>query len=94
MGGSGREVRVASAPKNPKVVVGGGGAKQCREGSGVRNRLGGEAVEEVGGSYQALSPVARGKGGLEEQGAHDIVRGANHALRPAVLRGRIGARHP
>jgi hypothetical protein len=94
MGGSGREVRVASTPKNSKVVVRGGGAKQSRKRSGVRNRLGGEAVEEVGGSDQALSPVASGKGCLEQQGTHDIVRSTNCALSPAVLRGGIGARHP
>lgn len=66
MGDSGREVRVASTPKNLKVVVRGGGAKQGREGSGVRNHLGGEVDEEVGDSDQALSPVASGKGGLEQ----------------------------
>jgi hypothetical protein len=40
------------------------------------------------------SPVASGKGGLEQQGAHDVVCGANHALNPAVLRRSVGAQHP
>jgi hypothetical protein len=34
---------------------------------------------------KALSPVASLKGGLEQQRAHDIVGGMNHALSRAVL---------
>jgi hypothetical protein len=52
-----------------------------------------QTVEEVGGSGEGLSPVVSRKRGLKEQGAHDIVRCANHALSPTVLRGRVGARH-
>jgi hypothetical protein len=33
-------------------------------------------------------------GSLEQQGAHDIVGGMNHALGIAVLRGSLGTRHP
>jgi hypothetical protein len=43
---------------------------------------------------KALSPVANQKGSLEQQGAHDIVGGTNHALNLAVLWGRVGTRHP
>jgi hypothetical protein len=42
---------------------------------------------------KALSPVTVGKGSLEQQGAHDIVGGTNHALGLAVLRGSVGTQH-
>jgi hypothetical protein len=35
----------------------------------------------------------RRKGSLKEQGARDIVRYANHALSPTILRRRVGTRH-
>jgi hypothetical protein len=43
--GSGIKIRVASAPKHVRVIVGGRGDKESKVGGGVRNRLGGEAVE-------------------------------------------------
>jgi hypothetical protein len=43
---------------------------------------------------KALSPETGWKGSLEQQGAHDIVGGTNHAFGLAVLRGSIGTRHP
>jgi hypothetical protein len=94
MRGSGREIRVAGTPKDTKVIVGGRGAKKSKVGGGVRNRLGGEAVEQIGNNSQPLGQVAGGKGGLEKQGTHDVVRNADHAFCPAVLRRGIGARHP
>jgi hypothetical protein len=42
---------------------------------------------------KALSPVASQKGSLEQQGAHDIVGGMNHALSLAILWGRVETRH-
>jgi hypothetical protein len=42
---------------------------------------------------KALSPVASRKGYLEQQGAHDIVGGTNHALSLAVLWGSVGTQH-
>jgi hypothetical protein len=78
--GSGRKVMIASVLEHTKAVIGGRGAKESKVGRGVRKRLGGEAVEQIGSSGQPLGPVASGKGGLEQQGAHDVVCGANHAL--------------
>jgi hypothetical protein len=63
---SGRKIRVASAPEHAKMIVGGRGAKESKEGGGVRNRLCGEAVEQIGRSGQPLCPVTSGKGGLEQ----------------------------
>jgi hypothetical protein len=39
---------------------------------------------------EALNSVAGWKGGLEQQVAHDIIGGANHALDPTVLGGFRG----
>jgi hypothetical protein len=43
---------------------------------------------------KALSPVASWKGSLEQQRAHDIFGGMNHALSLAVLWGHVRTRHP
>jgi hypothetical protein len=53
-----------------------------------------EEVKEVGVIVKALSLVASRKGILEQQRAHDIVGGMNHALSLVVLWGRVGTRHP
>ena len=56
----GREVGVASAPKDSKVIIGGrGGAKESEVRCGSANRLGGKAIEQVGGCVQSLNPEAR-----------------------------------
>jgi hypothetical protein len=93
MRSSGGEIRVASAPEDTKMIIGEVDAEKSEVRSGVDNRLGGETVEELGGSGGGLSPVVSRKGSLKEQRAHDIVRCANHALNPTVLRRRVGARH-
>jgi len=56
---SGREVRVASAPKDSKVIIGGRGAKESEVRCGSANRLGGKAIEQVGGCVQSLNLEAR-----------------------------------
>ena len=43
------------------MIVGGRGAKESKVGGGVRNRLGGEAVEQIGSSGQPLGLVAGGR---------------------------------
>jgi hypothetical protein len=43
---------------------------------------------------KAHNSVANWKGSLEQQGAHDIVGGTNHALSLTVLWGHVGRRHP
>ena len=42
---------------------------------------------------EALSPEARGERSLDQKGAHDVVRRANHPLSLAVLRRGIRTRH-
>ena len=80
------EIGIARASEDTKMVVGGMDAEESEVRGGVGNRLGGETVEEVGGSAEGLSPVRSGKGSLEKERAHYIVRRANHPLSSAVLR--------
>ena len=42
---------------------------------------------------EALRPEALGQRGLDQKGAHDVVRRANHPLSLAVLRRGIRTRH-
>ena len=55
----GREVGIAGTPKNSKVIIGGRGAKESEVRCGGANRLGGKAIEQVGGGVHSLSPEAR-----------------------------------
>jgi hypothetical protein len=43
---------------------------------------------------EAQNPIASEKGGLEQQGVHDIIDGVNHVLNLTILRGGVGAWHP
>jgi hypothetical protein len=82
-------VGIASAPKDVKVLVGGGGAEEDEELSMMTDRLVGKTVDELDGSVQHLSPVAGGKRNLEEEATKHIRGGANHALGPTILRGGV-----
>jgi hypothetical protein len=42
---------------------------------------------------KALCPEARGQGGLDQKGAHDVIRGTNHPLSLAILRRSVWTRH-
>jgi hypothetical protein len=66
MRSSGGEIRLASAPENTKMVIGGVDAEKSEVRSGVGNRLGGKTVEEVGGSGEGIGPVVSRKGSLKE----------------------------
>lgn len=65
VGSVGEGVRIASTTKDTKVCIGRGGAEEGEEGSGMTDHLGGEAVLEVGGSVESLSPITSMKGGLK-----------------------------
>ena len=58
-----------------------------------RRDSGWKTVEQVGGGVEPLNPEARGQRGLDQKGAHDVVRRANHPLSLAVLRRGIRTRH-
>jgi len=90
-GGGG--VRVTRTPEDPKVVVARRGTEESVVWSGSRRSSGRKTVEQVGGGVEALSPEARGERSLDQKGAHDVVRRANHPLSLAVLRRGIRTRH-
>ena len=56
--------------------------------------FGGMTVDKVCGGVKGLDLVGRGKAGLEEQGAGDVVQGTKHALGLTVLWGGVRAGHP
>ena len=90
---SGGGVRITRTPEDPKVVVERRGTEKSVVWNGSRRSSGRKAVEQVGGGVEALSPEARGQRGLDQKGAHDVVRRANHPLSLAVLRRGIRTRH-
>ena len=90
-GGGG--VRVTRTPKDSKVIVARRGTEESVVWRGSWTSSGRKAVKEVSGGVQALGPEASRKRGLEQESAHGVVGGANHALSLAVLRGGIRARH-
>lgn len=63
----GRGVGIIGTPKDPKVIIGGGGAEEGEEWGGMGNRLGGKAIDEVGGSVEGLNPVVGRKRSLKEE---------------------------
>ena len=90
-GGGG--VRVTRTPEDPKVVVARRGTEKSVVWSGSRRSSGRKAVEQVGGGVETLSLEAGRQRGLDQKGAHDVVRRANHPLSVAVLRRGIRTRH-
>jgi len=55
--------------------------------------LGWQDVEEGSRRGEGLDPVGRRHGGLKQQGANDIIYGANNTFSFTVLRRGVGARH-
>jgi hypothetical protein len=85
MRSSGSKIQVASAPEDTKVSVSGRGTEESVVRSQSGRSGGRKAVEKVGDGVKALCPETRGKRGLDQKSAHDIVCGPNHALCLAVL---------
>jgi hypothetical protein len=83
---NGGKVQVASAPEDTKVSVGGRGTEESVVRSRSGRSCGSKVVKKIGGGVEALYLEARGQGGLDQKGAHDIVRGPNHTLSLTVLR--------
>ena len=85
MGGGGCEVWVARATERAKLVVGGKSAVESKKGGAHVKGFSWEPIEEESGSSQGVNPVGGWHGGLKEEGANDIVRGADHAFGFSVL---------
>lgn len=48
-------------------------------------------IEQEGGRGQSVSPKPERHGGMEQEGAGDVVEGAESTLGTPVLGGRVGA---
>ena len=55
--------------------------------------LGRQNVKEGGRRGEGLDPVAGRHGGLKQQGANDIINGANNTFGFTILRRGVGTRH-
>ena len=75
------------------MVVARRGTEKSVVWSGSRRSRGRKAVKQVGGGVEALNPETQGQRGLDQKGAHDVVRCANHPLSLAVLRRGLRTRH-
>ena len=77
---SGGDVRVTCTPEDTEVIVARRGTEKGVVWSGSRASRGRKAVEQVGGGVETLSPEAGRQRGLDQKGAHNVVRDANHPL--------------
>jgi hypothetical protein len=93
MRSSGSNVRVTSTPEDTKMIVARRGTEKNMVRSQSRGSSGGKTIEQVGDSVEALGPEARRQRGLDQKGAHDVVRGPNHVLSLAILERGIQTRH-
>jgi hypothetical protein len=69
------------------------GTKESMVWSRSRGGSGRKTVEQVGGGLETLRPEAQGQRGLDQKGAHDIVRGTNHPLSLAISGRSVRTRH-
>ena len=90
---NGGDVRITCTPEDTEMVVAGSGIEKSVVRSGSRRSCGRKAIEQVGGSVETLSLEAGRQIGLDQKGAHDVVRRANHPLSLAVLRRGIQTKH-
>jgi hypothetical protein len=60
VGGDGGEVRITTTSKNPKVVIGGWGAKKHMVRGGEIESFGGVSVDEIGGGMESFDPIVWG----------------------------------
>jgi hypothetical protein len=78
------------------LVVRGVTEKHTTSGAGrqlVRSSGSGVRVTSAPEDTKVIGREAQGQRGLDQKGAHDVVRGPNHALSLAVLWGGIQTRH-
>ena len=71
--GSSGGVGIASTAKEAEMRIGRGSAKEGEERSEMIDRLGWEAVQEVGGSVETLNLLTSRMGGLKHKGAMRLV---------------------
>ena len=89
--GCSRQVGVAFATEDAKMIIGGRSPKKGMVRGGGSNRLGGQNVDEVGGCLQGFDPEGGWKGCLKQKAANNIVDGTDDALSLTVLGRGVGA---
>jgi hypothetical protein len=82
---SGGGVRIARTAKDTYVRIGRGSAEEGEERSGMTDRFGGEAIDEMGDNIQCLHPIAGRERHLEEKATDHVGGGANYAFGPAIM---------
>ena len=80
MRSSGIDVRITCTPKYTKVVIARRGTEKSVVWSGSGRSSGRKTVKQVGGGVETLSPEAGRQRGLDQKGAHDVVRIIRSAL--------------
>lgn len=93
MFGCSRQVGVAGATEDPKVVVGGYEAEERSMGIRGTDGFSGQEVEQVCGGMKSLNPIVCREGCLKQQGADNVISGANNPLGFTVLRRGVWAGH-
>ena len=88
-----RQVGVTFATEDVKMIIGGHSPKKGMVRGGGSNRLGGQNVKKRCRRGEGLNPIGGGHGRLKQQGANDIIDGANNAFGFTVLGRGVGARH-
>jgi hypothetical protein len=91
VGSGGREIGIALASEDAKMIIGGVNTEESKMGGGKRKCFGGKNIKKVCCHAEGSSPKGRGYTRMEEQGANDIVDGANNAFGFAVLGGGVRA---
>ena len=90
MAGCSRQVGVAFATEDAKMIIGGRSPKKGMVRGGGSKRLGGQNVDEVGGCLQGFD-LGGWKGRLKQKAANNIVDGTDDALSLTVLGRGVGA---
>jgi hypothetical protein len=73
------------------MIIGGVNTEESKMGGGKRKCFGGKNIKKVCCHAEGSNPKGRGYTRMEEQGANDIVDGANNAFGFAVLGGGVRA---
>ena len=86
----GREIRIAQTTEYTQVRVFGGLGIEELIGNVILNSRTRAPVQKIGGGGECLGPVWGGHGGMNQQGASDIIKGAEDTLGFPILRRGVG----
>jgi hypothetical protein len=90
--GAGVEIGKAQATKNAEMIIGRLDVVKAEVWCLMVYSTRWADVKEIGGGVKGLDPKGRGEGGLEQEGANNVVGGANEAFGFTILRASVWAR--